>query len=71
MTNPNSAAYPCGAGDSLTKRELFAAMALQGILSFGADKYPTAFNNLCKEQLIALHAVQYADHLIETLNQKQ
>lgn len=44
----------------LTKRELFTAMAMQGMLAGGADKHQAIMN--------ASYAVQAADALIEELN---
>lgn len=45
----------------LTKREYFAAMAMQGLLA------ANAFNGAPKS--IAKYAVDYADELIDALNQ--
>lgn len=56
-TNPNDKAYPSPNNDGLTKREYFAAMALQGILANGGNNYYT------------IEAALYeADRLIEGLN---
>lgn len=71
-TNANSAAFPCEQGTDpngswnqtfepgLSKREYFAAIALQGILSNSAefdDRYKT----------YAALAVEYADELLKRL----
>ena len=61
----NEAAYPISTDRfiverGLTKRELIAAMAMQGMLAnptFG-----------CPKNVAAQHATQYADALIERLN---
>lgn len=50
----------CGQG--LTKRELFAAMAMQGMLANGVDRHAAHTN--------AIYAVQHADALINELNNK-
>lgn len=71
ITRPDSAAFPYLDGEGelsiaevgLTKRELFAALALQGLLAnpsrleFPQDPY-------------AAQAVWFADRLIEQLNQE-
>lgn len=67
MTNPNdsiepiwrSASDPEYAQYGLTKREHFAAMAMQGMLANGVYKSDLA---------LAVQAVAYADALIEALN---
>lgn len=53
----NRPAYPNERQDGLTKRELFAAMALQGLIAAGAT-YNVALDN----------AVEMADDLIKKLN---
>lgn len=73
-TNPNESCYPCqeldGQGNpreamsyGLTKRERFAAMAMQGMLANTALTYRTF-----KEKLIAAWSVDCADALIAELN---
>jgi hypothetical protein len=63
--NGNDAIYPMategdGFNDGLTKRELIAAMAMQGLLANSRfDQGP---------RLVAEGATQYADALIERLN---
>ncbi len=46
----------------LTKRELFAAMAMQGMLANGVDRHAAHVN--------AIYAVQHADALINELNKE-
>jgi hypothetical protein len=46
--------------EGLTKRELFAAMAMQGILASGGSRGETT---------ASLKAICYADSLIETLEE--
>ncbi len=64
MKNGNALAYPMEAGATrhfgLTKRELIAAMALQGLLASGWDHA-----GVPKEG--AETAVAYADHLLTEL----
>jgi hypothetical protein len=73
MTNPNDAAFskaafyhPDGGIDGpqlgLTKREYFAAMALQGLLA-NSFRSPTSYIESNAE-----YAVNYADALIAELN---
>lgn len=67
MTNGNDLVYPtndCREG-TLTKRELFAAMAMQGILSNGSCVDENAYTNI-----ITKDAVRMADALIEQLNKE-
>lgn len=55
-----------GFNRGLTKRELFAAMALQGLLSYMAPLRPEK-----EEQAsVAVAAVQYADALIAELERE-
>jgi len=65
MTDPNDAAYPIVEGDvmtdyGLTKRELFAAMAMSSLGREIANATATDF--------IARKSVAMADALIEALN---
>ena len=46
----------------LTKRELFATIAMQGMLANGVDRHAAHTN--------AIYAVQHADALINELNKK-
>ena len=67
MTNAESPAYPISHNgmvwDGLTKREYFAAMAMQGILASNrTQKTETSLSKL---------AVYYADALIKALNENQ
>lgn len=76
MTNHNEYAYPtqgnAASGElegGLTKREYFAAVAMQGICagSGGAGKY-TVNGGWYRPDTIANAAVEIADALIEALN---
>jgi hypothetical protein len=63
-TKPNNSAFPIIAEDyiidgGLTKREYFASMALQGLLSMYGSDYQVQ---------IAKDAIYWADSLIEELN---
>lgn len=58
-TNPNDLIVPCDG--SLTKREYFAAMAMQGLV---------ANSKIAKTQNISATAVILADALIEELNKE-
>jgi hypothetical protein len=68
MTNGNDLAFAAGASEwrekGLTKREYFAAMAMQGILSI-----ESTYQYISKDD-IALSASQAADALINALNDK-
>jgi hypothetical protein len=59
VTNPNDLVYPAF-GQGLTKREYFAAMAMQACV---AQNYIAG--------VAARDAVAYADALIEALNAKE
>ena len=67
----NQSAFPVAYSDyhegqlGLTKREYFAAMALQGLLDWDAEMKATDVH-----KLPAQHAVAYADALIEALNKE-
>lgn len=69
MTNPNDPTNPDAMTAGLTKRELFAAMAMQGGLS-----NPETARDVQREQLpvgaLAKLFVQMADALIAALNEK-
>lgn len=54
---------PAYESSGLTKRELFAAMAMQGLLTSGVDKNAAHIN--------AIYAVQHADALINELNKEE
>lgn len=65
MTQPNDPAFPVSPSDysakhGLTKREYFAAMAMQGLLA--SDTHYTHYT------LMTDRAVDFADMLIEKLN---
>ena len=68
MTEANQAAFATGTDnwnqEGLTKREYFAAMAMQGLLSayYGNELYPTRFAN---------DSVDMADALITALNESK
>ena len=67
MTNPNDPVYTTnGAAKSLTKREYFAAMALQG-LCVDACNRPYEDGII---QRMAQSSVVFADALIEALNKE-
>lgn len=68
MTNKNDNAFPAKFGDEtynsgMTIREYFAALAMQGNLASCVEVFPNAEN-------IAKRSVEYADALIEELNNK-
>lgn len=64
MKSGDNSAYPCDhptrGGIGLTKRELFAAMAMQGLLASGWDHAGVPLEG-------AETAVAYADHLLSAL----
>lgn len=67
-TQANDAAYPIANGvlewqGGLTKREYFAAMALQGMLADRRLYHPDDMESACSD------AVKMADELINKLNQ--
>ena len=59
MTNPDDKAYPSANNPGLTKREYFAAMALQGVIA------SQPYDDL---NYSAGYAVYAADSLIKELN---
>jgi hypothetical protein len=63
MTDDSGPAYPCSQDlyGGLTKREIFAAAALQGLLASGPHD--------CTYQELALDAVKNADALIAALQE--
>ena len=80
MTNGNDLAYPTfdqngicpSSSEGLTKREYFAAMAMQGLCQEGAwsktiQNQSEALGSTSSES-IAVYAVDLADALIEALN---
>lgn len=58
-TDPDELIIGYGEAEGLTKREYFAALAMQGLLASGADLNSTA---------IAASAVELSDKLIKWLN---
>lgn len=54
-------------GTGLTKREYFAAMAMQGIISSSPQSAMTGCPQY-DESLVAKMSIEYADKLIELLN---
>lgn len=82
-TNPNESAFPEVQNEpqfnthtyGLTKREYFAGLAMQGLSSIPLDE--NKILPMLKEaeitlaQACAIDAVEYADALIEALNQEQ
>lgn len=70
-TNPTDAAFASRAQFNnekstfgLTKREYFAALAMQGVIASIGDAYPSS-------DLIAQISVEIADALIEELNNEK
>lgn len=61
---------PVGKRGGITKRELYAALAMQGFASILGEAYPTneARLHAIKQQAIA--AVEFADALIEALGEQ-
>jgi hypothetical protein len=53
----------------LTKRELFAAMAIPGILATGLEGHPHRTNWEAFKRDVAKSAVEYADALIKALSE--
>lgn len=69
MTNPNDPAYPVGHAEGmaslanrpgLTKREYFAALAMQGLLAYYGGEIP--------DERIGPRSLVYADLLIAELS---
>lgn len=86
ITNPNATAFPAtpeqlaaksdGQIPGLSKRELFAAMAMQGILSGDGDdgEWVVGGKMLTFHEIqahIGMISVQYAEALIAALNKTQ
>lgn len=67
MTHPDEKAYPQGeyGGDSLTKRELFAATVLSGMVPVNEAVSSSAIPPL------VCRAIWFADELIKQLNEDQ
>lgn len=66
MSNPNDAAYPVPPHIGLTKRELFAAMAMQGLLSSPIEIFDKTFD--AAAATLANLAVSHADALLAALS---
>ena len=71
MTQPNESAYPIVGADfptthGLSKREYFAAIALQGLLSSSQLEIP---DNVQPTVVVPELAVEYADGLIQALGE--
>lgn len=71
MTNGNDKVYPTSdcSQDTLTKRELFAAMAMQGMAANPADNYLAEVDGKIVN-VTSKYAVEYADTLIAELNKE-
>lgn len=68
MTQPNDPVYPHPSGygnPDLSKREYFAAMAMQGLC---ANSIPGSHH---QSDRLAREAVDYADELIKALNKEE
>ena len=63
-TNPNADAFPSDSECGLTKREFFAAMAMQGCVAIPTDNWYSS------PQGAAKLAVEAADALIAALNKE-
>lgn len=63
LINPTYSQSGVELNKGLTKREYFAAMAMQGMLA-------SANNTLFDYETIATHSVKHADALINALNDK-
>lgn len=85
-TEPNQSAYPLDHknydhGHGLSKREHFAAVAMQGILcqlrsdivtaKMQAEYYATEYPSKTMFEAVALESVSQADALIKALNENQ
>lgn len=62
-TRPNDAAFGSEYGSGLTKREHFAALAMQGILAATPSKL-----DLYADEEVASESLRHADALIAALN---
>ena len=71
-THPNDSIHNSeqGVQDGLTKREHFAAMAMQGLLSIYDSEVGTVPNDSNSEYMARV-AVKAADHLIAELNKEE
>lgn len=74
LTNPSAPAYPCSTEDrwpGLTKRELFAAVALNGMLATGWEPVVAPMTMNSRGHDLPGTAVRLADALIEALNKEK
>lgn len=76
MTNPNDSVQhdPCrnyGNGCSLTKRELFAAMAMKGLMSNDPRDLLECCGKAILGEYVARQAVDMANFLIAELNREK
>lgn len=72
MIQPNEPVFPIQdeyAG--LTKREYFAALAMQGLLSNEAYHNPSERHKMITTSGLCQAAINYANAIIEELNKKQ
>lgn len=69
MTNPNDCAYPADnqtqTEGGLTKREYFAAQAMQGLLAYGIK---LDVSRPSEKKMLISRAIACADELIDELN---
>ena len=72
MTNPNDCAYPADnqtqTEGGLTKREYFAAIAMQGLLANG---FHLDMNRESEKAMLISKSIECADRLIADLNNIQ
>lgn len=69
MTHPSEQAFPGQVhlrGDGLTKREYFAALAMQGLISSETETFRFAQQD--RRKLLAEEAIKTADALIKELS---
>lgn len=70
MNNGDKPAHPTGhsqSGTGLSKREYFAAMAMQGILAYPHGTYTNQDSNSREPKFLAEFAIQCADELLKQL----
>ena len=73
ITNPNDTAFPDQhlIGQGLTKREFFAAMAMQGLISNWLEIAEYTSSYAGKSFPLWTEAVRLADKLIQELNKRE
>lgn len=73
ITNPNDTAFPDQhlIGQGLTKREFFAAMAMQGLISNWFEMAKIFRETTGKNLPLCTEAVKFADQLIQSLNKNE